>query len=554
MFSWAAPPVTRGRLDRDAWCVPPLVINLPVRALVFAVLCLVLPRLSAGAGQTTGVLRITVALANAEQKLTPVARHVLLVSDNPASTAPRRVVTAADGTASIRLPPGNYTVESDRPVAFHGREYQWTQTLDVPAGRDAMLELTAANAEVGSITAASAPPATRATDASDMLSEWQDSVVALWTPTTRASGFVIDARGLVATNQQVVGAATAVEVQLTPALKVMGRVLAADPVSDVAILWIDPKVIASAKPVPLGCAPPSAPPLVNGQAIVALGHEPGRQTRSTSGRLSRVASRTMLGDFSLDDDSTGGPVFAAAGHVVGLTSFVGEKEGDRRDESRVVRIDAVCDAVASAEKTLIAAVPPSGTPLPVESTTVIPVDELEGAAKRRAGSLSPYAAVSSQFDITFITPVLAYAGRQSMDFANWSRYVADTPPVLLVRVTPKQVENFWTTVARGVAKVQGVSLPPIKHFRSGFSRARAFCGDTEVTPIHPFLLERRISESDAIYEGLYVFDPDVLGPQCGTVTLELYSDKEPGKADRTAIDPKLLQQIWQDFAPYRALK
>ena len=44
---------------------------------------------------------------------------------------------------------------------------------------------------------------------------------------------------------------------------------------------------------------------------------------------------------------------------------------------------------------------------------------------------------------------------------------------------------------------------------------RAFCGDAEVTPIHPFKLEQRVSETDAIYEGLYVFDPGALGPQCG---------------------------------------
>ena len=116
--------------------------------------------------------------------------------------------TAADGTATVRLPPGNYTVESDRPVAFLGRGYQWTQTPDVPAGRDTTLALTATNADAGPLTSASATPAGRAADASDVLTVWQDSVVALWTPTTRASGFVIDRRGFVATSEQVVGAAT----------------------------------------------------------------------------------------------------------------------------------------------------------------------------------------------------------------------------------------------------------------------------------------------------------------------------------------------------------
>ena len=517
-----------------------------------ALLLLLIPR--ASADQAVSVLRITVALVDAEQKVTPVARHVLLVSDNPASTAPRRVVTAPDGTVSVKLPPGNYTVESDRPVAFQGREYQWTQTLDVPAGRDATLALTAANADVGALTSASASPTPRAADASDVLSLWQDSVLALWTPTTRASGFVIDPRGLVATNQQVVGSATSVEVQLSSTVKVMGRVLAADQASDVAILWIDPEALAPVKPVPLGCAVPSKTPLVNGQAIVALGNVPGRQTRGTSGTISRVASRAMLADFSLDNASIGGPVFAEAGHLVGLTSFVVGKEGDRRDESRVVRLDAVCEVLASAEKMLTAVAPPRTTPLPMEPTQTIPADVLEGIVKRRAGSLSPYRAASSGFDVTFVTPVVAYAGQRSMDFANWSDYVADTPSVLLVRVTPKLVEKAWTRVARGVAMTQGIALPPIKRFKSGFARLQAFCGDAAVTPIHPFLLERRISETDAVYEGLYVFDPDALGPSCGTVRLEVYPDKDPATADPAVVDPKVLQQIWQDFAPYRELK
>jgi hypothetical protein len=213
----------------------------------------------------------------------------------------------------------------------------------------------------------------------------------------------------------------------------------------------------------------------------------------------------------------------------------------------------------------------------VEPARPFPVSALEELAQRRAGSLSPYQMSASDFDVAFMTPVLVYGAqhqpeqergrrggprtpdgdaavvRPLMDFSNWSEYVADFPPVLLIRVTPKLVEGFWTTVARGAARTQGVALPPIKHFKSGFSRMRVFCGDAEVTPIHPFKLEQRVSESEAIYEGLYVFDPGALGPHCGAVKLVLYSEKEPAKGDTRLIDPKVLQQIWQDFAPYHEL-
>jgi hypothetical protein len=130
------------------------------------------------AGQATGVLRIRIVLMDSERKATPVPRHALLISANPTTAPPRRVVTAADGTAEVRLTPGNYTVESDVPVAFQRRAYQWTQLVDVAAGRDAVLELTSDNAEVGSVdSAASAVDGPPESDPAFLLSQWHNSVV-----------------------------------------------------------------------------------------------------------------------------------------------------------------------------------------------------------------------------------------------------------------------------------------------------------------------------------------------------------------------------------------
>ena len=95
-----------------------------------------------------GTLRIKVTLADAAQAPTPVQRHALLISDNPPSAEPRQIFTAADGTVVLTLRPGSYIVESDRPVVFGGRAYQWTQVVEIVAGRDLSLDLTADNAEI----------------------------------------------------------------------------------------------------------------------------------------------------------------------------------------------------------------------------------------------------------------------------------------------------------------------------------------------------------------------------------------------------------------------
>ena len=504
----------------------------------------------AASAQALSTLHITVTLADATGKITSVARHALLISEEPPSTAPRRIFTTLAGTADVSLRPGRYAVESDQPVAFEGKSYEWSQRVDIVAGRDATLELTADNASVGTSTAAATSATPSDTDPSFLASQWQDSVVALWTPTQHASGFVVDPRGLIVTNQRVVGTATSAEAQFTHDIKVMATVLALDPTRDVAILWVNPSVITSLRPLPLGCGQ-TRPSVANGQELYTIGAEMTGQKHLTPGDVTGVGPRLLLSDLTIARASAGGPVFTAGG-LIGFTT-VDDRDPDGRSDTRVVRIDQACEVIASAEKKMAEAMPPDATHLPLDPRPVA-VSALSEAVKNRAGSLSPYPMSTTNFDVTFITPVHIYGTKDQvrrpvMDFGTWSEYLAEYPRALLVRVTPKMVEGLWAKVARGAAMTQGMSLPPMKRAKSGFLRMRAFCGDTEVTPIHPFVVEHRISETEVIYEGLYVFDPAALGPPCGTVRLTVYSENEPDKGDARVVDQKVLQQITRDFAP-----
>ena len=132
--------------------------------------------------------------------------------------------------------------------------------------------------------------------------------------------------------------------------------------------------------------------------------------------------------------------------------------------------------------------------------------ELLGAgesARRRRGPRTP------DREQTVMRPLL--------DFSNWSGYVAEVPPVLLVRVTPRLVEGFWMKVARGAAQTQGVSMPPIKRPRRLLANARVLrrCRGHANPPVQA---RARVDDTDVIYEGLAVFDPGALGPPCGSVS------------------------------------
>ncbi len=517
--------------------------------------------------QPAAVLRITVTIVDASGAAIPVPRHALVVSDNPASAPPRRTVTALDGTAEVHLAPGNYTVESDQPLIVQGKAYQWRQTLDVRAGATP-LNLSVDNAEIEAVAVTA--DTTSGGNPSALLIEWQKSVFSIWSPTALGAGFLIDARGMVATSQRLAGTATTLEVQLSPTEKVAARVLVADAAANVAILWIDPASVASARPVALPDAA-STPP-ADGDTVFAITTPLDGMKGLTSGVVSRVSPGTLVSDIRLDDSSLGAPLFNAAGLVVALTT----PEDMSNGASHSVRTESLRRLVASAVAAMTKTEMPRRAPLPVEPRRAYPTDALKEAARARGGRLSPYAVTAADFDVSLITPVLVYGARHRSDelrgqgrggareetgrgplralenFANWAEYVEADPAVLMIRATPKLVESIWTTIARGAASTQGVSIPPIKRIKSGFSSMRVTCGDAEVTPIHPFRIEQRVDESTAVYEGLYVFDPAAIGPHCGAVTLTLFSDKDPAKGDTRVVDPKILQQIWQDFAPWRA--
>ena len=386
--------------------------------------------------QVLGVLHIKVTLTDAARARMPVPRHALLISDNPPTSSPRRVVVSPDGTVVVRLRPGSYIVESDEPVAFEGKAYWWMQIVEVTAERDVVLELTAENADVGVAPAPLSSPASQENDPTLLLPQWKDSIVAVWTPNSRASGFVVDAGGLVVTSQRVIGSATAVDVQLTPSVKVGARVLVANRVRDVAVLWIDPETAASVRPVPIDCADGSKRALADGQKVVTIGAPLRGQKDVSFGEVVRVEPRVSVADFRLTPGSNGGPVFSTAGDVVGISSVMDDQDESRRGAARIVPVDAVCEVLRSAEKAMKSAERPGATRLPVEPLP-FRAGALEAAAQRRPGDLSSYRMTSSDFDIIFLTPVLVQAaqhttqqGKQvaATDFGGWSDYFADVPP------------------------------------------------------------------------------------------------------------------------------
>lgn len=528
--------------------------------------------------QSLQTLHITVAISDARQQTLPVARFTLLISDDPPSAVPRRVLTNAAGIVEVKLRPGRYTVESDEPAVAGGRAFEWAQSIELSAGTDAALVLDSSNATSIATTDGNRDAGARGDLRTSLLQQWQDSVVEIWTPTAHASGVLLDHAGLIATNAGAIGNADSVAVQLSPTLKVEASVIVRDAKQDVSIMRLDPAFLDGHTPLALGCDATEARVIADSAKLFALS-APLRSAKAVSVGFAQVTAGAGIStDFRLPVGGAGGPVFNDSGSVVGLSTVAEAERVTDRPEIEVIPIQAVCSAVAMAIPAQAVAArnettpPQTGQRLPVEPAPPLPARVLEEERRRKPGWPQTLQVTTQDFEVSALTPLLLFAERREYgvpgasertrtgrvpvgatarpapqrDFANWRDYVEDLPPVLLLRVTPRQVEGFWTTVARGAALTQGIALPPIRHFKPGFARMRLLCDNSPVTPIQPFVIEQRVSDTDAIREGLYVYDPASLAP-CRSIAIELFSEKNAAKVDTTVLDRAGLQRVLNDI-------
>ena len=142
------------------------------------------------------------------------------------------------------------------------------------------------------------------------------------------SGFIIGADGRVLTNAHVVNGADTVNVILKDGRSFKGKVLGADPVTDVAVV----KIQANSLPtIPLGNSNQVKP----GQWAIAIGNPLGFDNTVTSGIISatgRDSSSIGAGngervqfiqtDAAINPGNSGGPLLNARGEVVGMNTAI----------------------------------------------------------------------------------------------------------------------------------------------------------------------------------------------------------------------------------------
>lgn len=143
------------------------------------------------------------------------------------------------------------------------------------------------------------------------------------------SGFVIDASGLIVTNNHVVAGADAVIVQLSDGRELTGRVLGRDDKTDIAVVKIDGAGRFQA--IAWGDSDVARV----GDSVFAVGSPFGLGNTVTSGIVSARGREIGAGpyddflqvDAAINSGNSGGPLFDAYGRVVGVNTAIFSPSG-----------------------------------------------------------------------------------------------------------------------------------------------------------------------------------------------------------------------------------
>jgi len=140
----------------------------------------------------------------------------------------------------------------------------------------------------------------------------------------RGSGFIIDADGIVVTNNHVVKNAHAITVTLSDGTELPAKLIGTDPRSDIAVLRV--KSDHQLPFIALGDSAAVRP----GEWVVAMGNPFGLGGTVTAGIVSALGRDIGSGpyddyiqvDAPINQGNSGGPLFTQDGHVIGINTAI----------------------------------------------------------------------------------------------------------------------------------------------------------------------------------------------------------------------------------------
>lgn len=417
------------------------------------------------------------------------------------------------------------------------------------------------------------------------------------------SGFLVDERGLVLTNEHVIARSRQIGVQLDDTTKVEARLLASNKSSDIAVLLIHPRV-AHGRPV-LRLAPSRAEIAIEGERVLAIGSPLNQMRMLTSGIISKVGDYVIVSDLNINPGNSGGPLLNSDSEVIGINTFVQQGEYGPGLAGSIV-IWKASELLEAARNELAKVRPPSDKLLPVMPKSVFPLASLIAAAKRSLPA-DPYdisALINTgNFKVRVSTPVSQYRQRKVRelelaekrmereweagltdvdnydafrDLKEWAAAVGRYSPTVLIQIMPDVGQtgasvagNIFLGLFEGALQhFSGLTVSPFGfysyEFKADLQDAQLLVDgkvqpeiDHEVQFLPADFWARDYwgvySAKDIARAGVLVFPHYVFLPSTNrwpVITLQLVSLTDLKDTIRFQIPKETCSQIFMDFEPY----
>ncbi|MBN2497109.1 MAG: trypsin-like peptidase domain-containing protein [Deltaproteobacteria bacterium] len=267
----------------------------------------------------------------------------------------------------------------------------------------------------------------------DLLPEDDRQLLQVLQASSLGSGFVIDRQGHLVTCSSVIQDAQKIQVFLADGRKLPARPCAADEVSDIAVLAIDPRFA----PPPLELAPPGS--LHSGDWVAAFGYPFGLSHSITAGVVSAVRTADemqssfgrILSDAAINPGCNGGPLVDTQGRVVGINLVpAGEGESALGLAIPIDDVRGLLDQLARGQRPRHAWLGLSVQEVTEELAASFGLARAEGALVRRVLPGSPARAAGLEIGDV----VVRFAGRDVTDPLAFIEQVRQAPIGKPVRI------------------------------------------------------------------------------------------------------------------------
>ena len=456
--------------------------------------------------------------------------------------------------------------------------------------------LAVAPAILPALSASDASTATVQDEAGSPPDSIAEAVVEVQASGAPGLGFLVDASGLVMTSALLVRDVEHAVVILDRRGRFLAEVLTPGEKSGIAVLWVNPKVVAGIRPLPFPDKNWRQPH--RGETIlVAARRTGGEGVALLTGTVLKRRARYIIHDAPLTGQDIGGPVLTTGGVVVGVT---GEPRGGRAGPAAATRsLWHLSRLKGERERASMLPFPPARPLAPLAAGASGSGITSQGPEAESGLNFTDYRIRSGKRSIEFLTPHVVQSLGLRANFRiiageapwQWVRLAGVTEPVVVIQVVPDlrwtggsyfrvagRVVSYPVLVAASVFQFLAAAFirgeDPVLfgadlwrpthaayHFKGDFLEAGLLRDGLEVPPIEghrdcattKLVMARRPTQQSRVRKirgcwGSYTYPAEAFAPGAA-LSLRLI---EEGREDRPKIvplPPTLVERIRGDGGP-----